>query len=81
MTKKDSNSNDNDNKNELENIKDIEKKILDLRFPGKTNLDTDLDKVGKDFNVTRERIKQIEAKALKKLSIHRTDGEPPDDVA
>ena len=81
MTKKDSNSNDKDNKNELENIKDIEKKILDLRFPGKTNLDTDLDKVGRDFNATRERIKEIETKALKKLNKHRTHGEPPDDVA
>ncbi len=77
MTKKDSDSNDNDNKNELEDINDIEKKILELCFPGKT----DLGEVGRDLNATRERIKQIEAKALKKLNKHRTDGEPPDDVA
>ncbi len=77
MTKKDSNSNDNEDKNELEDINDIEKKILELCFPG----ETDLGEVGRDLNATRERIKQIEAKALKYLNVNRTDDEPPDDVA
>ena len=44
-----------------------EEKVLRLRFgldDGKTRT---LEDVGKEFNVTRERIRQIEAKALRKL--------------
>ena len=44
-----------------------EAKILRMRFGIDMNTDHTLDEVGKQFNVTRERIRQIEAKALKKL--------------
>ena len=42
-------------------------KILELRFGLKDDNDLTLEEVGSQFNVTRERIRQIEAKALKKL--------------
>ncbi len=41
--------------------------ILRMRFGINMNTDHTLDEVGKQFNVTRERIRQIEAKALRKL--------------
>ena len=44
-----------------------EAKILRMRFGIDMNSDHTLDEVGKQFNVTRERIRQIEAKALRKL--------------
>jgi len=44
-----------------------EAKILRMRFGIGMNTDHTLDQVGKQFNVTRERIRQIEAKALRKL--------------
>jgi RNA polymerase primary sigma factor len=44
-----------------------EEKILRMRFGIDMNTDHTLDEVGKQFNVTRERIRQIEAKALRKL--------------
>ncbi|MBI4032639.1 RNA polymerase sigma factor RpoD [Candidatus Berkelbacteria bacterium] len=49
-----------------------EQKILKMRFgleDGKTHT---LEEVGKEFGVTRERIRQIEAKALQKLRTHQT---------
>ena len=51
----------------LETLTPREKKVLELRFgiiDGRTRT---LEEVGKEFNVTRERIRQIEAKALRKL--------------
>ena len=42
-------------------------KILELRFGLKDDNDLTLEEIGSQFNVTRERIRQIEAKALKKL--------------
>jgi len=61
-----------------ENVKDIlailserEQKILKMRFgldDGRTHT---LEEVGREFDVTRERIRQIEAKALTKLRKHR----------
>ncbi|MFV5312148.1 sigma-70 family RNA polymerase sigma factor [Acinetobacter schindleri] len=42
-------------------------RILELRFGLKDDNDLTLEEVGSQFNVTRERIRQIEAKALKKL--------------
>ena len=42
-------------------------KILELRFGLKDDNDRTLEEIGSQFNVTRERIRQIEAKALKKL--------------
>ena len=44
-----------------------EKKVLELRFGILDGHTRTLEEVGKEFNVTRERIRQIEAKALRKL--------------
>ncbi|WP_122721271.1 sigma-70 family RNA polymerase sigma factor, partial [Pseudomonas viridiflava] len=44
-----------------------EAKVLRMRFGIAMNTDHTLEEVGKQFDVTRERIRQIEAKALRKL--------------
>ena len=44
-----------------------EEKVLRLRFGIEDGRTRTLEEVGKEFNVTRERIRQIEAKALRKL--------------
>ena len=44
-----------------------ESKVLRMRFGIEMNTDHTLEEVGKQFDVTRERIRQIEAKALRKL--------------
>ena len=44
-----------------------EKRVLELRFGIATGHPHTLEEVGKEFGVTRERIRQIEAKALRKL--------------
>ena len=44
-----------------------EEKVLRMRFGINMTSDHTLEEVGKQFEVTRERIRQIEAKALKKL--------------
>jgi RNA polymerase primary sigma factor len=46
---------------------DAEAKVLRMRFGIEMNTDHTLEEVGKQFDVTRERIRQIEAKALRKL--------------
>lgn len=51
----------------LENLTDREKKVLELRFGLKDGVSRTLEEVGHEFKVTRERIRQIEAKALKGL--------------
>lgn len=51
----------------LHSLSDREKKVLELRFGLKDNRPRTLEEVGKVFGVTRERIRQIEAKALRKL--------------
>ena len=51
----------------LETLTDREKKVLRLRFGLDDGRPRTLEEVGKEFNVTRERIRQIEAKALRKL--------------
>ncbi|MGF1507390.1 MAG: RNA polymerase sigma factor RpoD [Anaerolineae bacterium] len=48
-------------------LSDREREVLDLRFGLKDGKDHTLEEVGKHFGVTRERIRQIEAKALRKL--------------
>ena len=54
-------------KNVLDTLQDREKEVLELRFGLKDGTSHTLEEVGKKFNVTRERIRQIEAKALRKL--------------
>lgn len=51
----------------LDTLSDREKKVLMLRFGLEDGRSRTLEEVGKEFNVTRERIRQIEAKALRKL--------------
>ena len=51
----------------LDTLTDREKKVLSLRFGLEDGRQRTLEEVGKEFNVTRERISQIEAKALRKL--------------
>jgi len=51
----------------LATLTDREEKVLRLRFGLEDGRSRTLEEVGKQFNVTRERIRQIEAKALRKL--------------
>ncbi|MCR5666854.1 MAG: RNA polymerase sigma factor RpoD [Eubacterium sp.] len=51
----------------LDTLTEREKKVLTLRFGLEDGRARTLEEVGKEFNVTRERIRQIEAKALRKL--------------
>ena len=51
----------------LDTLTDREKKVLKLRFGLDDGRARTLEEVGKEFQVTRERIRQIEAKALRKL--------------
>ncbi len=58
-------------KDEIDNVLQLlterERKVLQLRFGLLDGRTRTLEEVGKEFNVTRERIRQIEAKALRKL--------------
>jgi RNA polymerase primary sigma factor len=51
----------------LSELSDREKRIITLRFGLENERPMTLEEVGKEFHVTRERIRQIEAKALRKL--------------
>lgn len=51
----------------IETLTPREQKVIRLRYGLDDNHSRTLEEVGKDFNVTRERIRQIEAKALRKL--------------
>ncbi len=51
----------------LDTLNPRERKVLELRFGLKDGRSRTLEEVGRDFGVTRERIRQIEAKALRKL--------------
>ena len=53
--------------NVINQLSDREQKVLKLRFGLVDGKPRTLEEVGKEFNVTRERIRQIEAKALRKL--------------
>ena len=53
--------------NMLASLTPREAKVLRMRFGIDMNTDHTLEEVGKQFDVTRERIRQIEAKALRKL--------------
>jgi len=51
----------------LQTLTEREREVLELRFGLKDGNPRTLEEVGKQFNVTRERIRQIEAKALRKM--------------
>jgi RNA polymerase primary sigma factor len=51
----------------LSSLTHRERRVLQLRFGLEDGRSRTLEEVGKEFNVTRERIRQIEAKALRKL--------------
>ena len=51
----------------LKDLKERERQVIVLRFGLEDGHPRTLEEVGKEFNVTRERIRQIEAKALRKL--------------
>lgn len=53
--------------NVLNTLDDRERKILELRFGIHDGTTRTLEEVGSEFNVTRERVRQIESKALRKL--------------
>lgn len=53
--------------NVLDSLTPSERRVLQLRFGLEDGRSRTLEEVGKEFNVTRERIRQIEAKALRKL--------------
>ncbi len=61
-----------DNLNDvLQDLSPREQRILSLRFGLKDGITHTLEEVGKEFGVTRERIRQIEAKALEKIRKHQ----------
>jgi RNA polymerase primary sigma factor len=51
-------------------LSEREQKILNMRFGLEDGVSHTLEEVGKTFGVTRERIRQIEAKALEKVREH-----------
>ncbi len=51
----------------LKTLTDREQRVLKLRFGLEDGRQRTLEEVGREFNVTRERIRQIEAKAIRKL--------------
>ena len=54
-------------KEAMQYLSEKEKTVIELRFGLKDGIRLSLEEIGKKFNVTRERIRQIEAKALRKL--------------
>ncbi len=55
----------------LDELSPRERKIIEMRFGLKDGICHTLEEVGKEFGVTRERIRQIEAKALEKIREHK----------
>lgn len=56
----------------LQYLSPRERKIIEMRFGLKDGVGHTLEEVGREFNVTRERIRQIEAKVLQKMKEHPT---------
>ncbi|MBI4133705.1 sigma-70 family RNA polymerase sigma factor, partial [Candidatus Uhrbacteria bacterium] len=57
-------------RNVIKDLSPREQKILEMRFGLMDGVTHTLEEVGKEFGVTRERIRQIEAKALEKIQSH-----------
>lgn len=57
----------------LQYLSPREKKILEMRFGLQDGIGHTLEEVGREFRVTRERIRQIEAKVLQKMKEHPTN--------
>jgi len=55
----------------INDLSDRERRILEMRFGLKDNITHTLEQVGQVFGVTRERIRQIEAKSLSKIRDHK----------
>ncbi len=55
----------------IADLTERERKILEMRFGLTDGVTHTLEEVGKVFNVTRERIRQIEAKALERIRLHK----------
>ena len=55
----------------LKDLSPREQKILTMRFGLEDGITHTLEEVGKEFGVTRERIRQIEAKALERIRMHK----------
>ena len=64
----------------LENLSYRERRVLELRYGLAGELPRSLGEVGRVFNVTRERIRQIETQSLKKLECLREAQQLRDDV-
>ncbi|MGD8538756.1 MAG: sigma-70 family RNA polymerase sigma factor, partial [Candidatus Aminicenantes bacterium] len=59
-------------RNALNDLSERENRILHMRFGLGDGDEFTLEEVGQEFNVTRERIRQIESKALKKMQSNRS---------
>ncbi len=55
----------------LEDLTSRERRIISMRFGLEDGISHTLEEVGKEFGVTRERIRQIEARALEKIRVHK----------
>jgi RNA polymerase primary sigma factor len=55
----------------FKDLTERERKILSMRFGLEDGVMHTLEEVGQEFNVTRERIRQIEAKAIEKIRQHK----------